>query len=74
MKRILLMTIVALSWCVCSLAGSVSKYDAGGVPDIHPTGWEMDRTSHHGDGTNGNHLYEPRPVDDDHAICQWRLL
>ena len=44
------MTIVALCWGECSLAGNVSKYDAGGVPDIHPKGWLLTLMQRQHDG------------------------
>ena len=54
MRRILVMTIVALSWGVCSQAGNESKYDAGGVPDIHPTGWLQTLLQRQHDGLTGH--------------------
>ena len=67
MRRILLMTIVTLSWCVCALAGNVSKYDAGGVPEIHPTGWLQTLLQRQHDGLTGH----PEALSYPYNSCLW---
>lgn len=61
------MTIVALCWTVCSLAGNVSKYDAGGVPDIHPTGWLLTLMQRQYDGLTGH----PEALSYPYNSCLW---
>lgn len=67
MRRILLMTIVTLSWRVCALAGNVSKYDAGGVPEIHPTGWLQTLLQRQHDGLTGH----PEALSYPYNSCLW---
>lgn len=67
MRQILLMTIVALCWCVCALAGNVSKYDAGGVPDIHPKGWLLTLMQRQHDGLTGH----PEALSYPYNSCLW---
>ena len=67
MRRILLMTIVALCWGECSLAGNVSKYDAGGVPDIHPKGWLLTLMQRQHDGLTGH----PEALSYPYNSCLW---
>ena len=67
MRRILSMTIVALCWTVCSLAGNVSKYDVGGVPDIHPTGWLLTLMQRQYDGLTGH----PEALSYPYNSCLW---
>ncbi len=67
MRRILLMTIMALCWSECSLAVNVSKYDAGGVPDIHPTGWLLTLMQRQHDGLTGH----PEALSYPYNSCLW---
>ena len=63
----LFMAIVAMYQCVCSLAGNVSKYDAGGVPDIHPTGWLQTLLQRQHDGLTGH----PEALSYPYNSCLW---
>ena len=61
------MTILALCWGECSLAGNVSKYDAGGVPDIHPKGWLLTLMQRQHDGLTGH----PEALSYPYNSCLW---
>ena len=63
----LFMAIMAMYQCVCSLAGNVSKYDAGGVPDIHPTGWLQTLLQRQHDGLTGH----PEALSYPYNSCLW---
>lgn len=61
------MAIMAMYQCVCSLAVNVSKYDAGGVPDIHPTGWLQTLLQRQHDGLTGH----PEALSYPYNSCLW---
>ena len=61
------MTILALCWGECSLAGNVSKYDASGVPDIHPKGWLLTLMQRQHDGLTGH----PEALSYPYNSCLW---
>lgn len=67
MRRILSMAIVVLCWSMCLPAGNVSKYDAGGVPDIHPKGWLLILMQRQHDGLTGH----PEALSYPYNSCLW---
>ena len=67
MRRFLLVINVVLCWCVYLPAVGVSKYDAGGVPDIHPKGWLLTLLQRQHDGLTGH----PEALSYPYNSCLW---